>query len=213
MKSTIRLHGLVSFDRSAKARWLLTELGLEFQDRWLNRETKEIESAEFLRLNPMGRIPVLEIGDQAMCESGAICAYLADRYLESGLAPALDSPGRMHYQQWMYFASATLDVIQTRIMVIEDIPAGEVRTEKEAALVSELHDALTTLDSTLAKNTYLVANKFSAADICVSYHLYWLKLWPELDAEWRKFPRLHTYLERLQQMPSAIKANVFSYKA
>jgi glutathione S-transferase len=207
----IRLYSLTPYDRAAKARWMLTELGLAFEDRRLNRQAKEHESPEFLRLNPMGRVPVLEHGDSVIFESGAICAYLGDLHLDKGLAPALASPQRAQYQQWMYFASATLDTIQTRIMVIEDIPAGEVRTQKEAALVSDLRDAMSALDQTLAHQSYLVANRFSAADVCVSYQLYWLTLWPELNVVIDEFPKVVAYLERMKNSPSALKADVFSY--
>ena len=70
----IRLHSLVPFDRSVKARWLLNEMGVTYEDRLLDREKKEHESPAFLKLNPMGRVPVLEIGDKVLFESGAICA-------------------------------------------------------------------------------------------------------------------------------------------
>ncbi len=210
--SKFRLYGLATYDRSAKVRWLLTEMGIDFEMKYLNREKKEHETPAFLKLNPMGRIPVLEFNDQAMLESGAICEYLADLFGEKGMAPASDSPHRVKYLQWMYFASATIDVYQIRVMIIEDIPPGEVLNTKLTALQSDLRDALTTLNETFAKASYLVADRFSAADIAVSYHLAWLKLWPELDSVFTDFPRVNTYLDRMKAMPSAIKAYVFSYK-
>lgn len=208
----IRLHGLLPYDRSAKARWLLKELGVEYEDRWWDREKKEHEGPEFLRLNPMGRVPVLEFGDQVIFESGAICTFLADQYPDVGLAPLSSSPHRGEYLKWMFFASGTLDVFQTRIMVIEDIPAGEIQKEKEAALQSDLNDALEALDQTLSKSVFLVANRFSAADICVSYHLYFLRLWPELDSVLHGFPRVTAYLEEMKKRPFAVEAAAFSYQ-
>lgn len=210
--SMIRFYSLASYDRGAKARWLLTELGIAFETRMLDRKEKENDSPEFLRLNPMGRVPVMEIGDTAVFESGAICAYLADRYLDRGLAPGLSSPDRAKYLQWMYFSDSTLDQIQTRIMIIEDIPPGEVQIGKETRLLSDFHDALTAIDQDLIRNDYLVANRFSAADISVSYHLYWCAMWPELNGVLFKFPRVATYVERMKKMPSAVKANVFSFE-
>lgn len=210
--SIIRIYSLTSFDRGAKARWLLTEMGLPYESKMLDRESREHEGPEFLRLNPMGRVPVLQFGDTVIFESGAICAFLADLYLEKGLAPALSSPDRARYQQWMYFAAATLDVIQTRIMIIEDIPEGQVRTQKESALLAEVRDAMNTLDLALSRADYLVGNRMSAADICVSYHTYWFSLWPELDVIMREFPRVVSYIERMRKTPSAVKADVFSYE-
>ena len=211
-KPLLRLYGLTSFDRSAKVRWLLTELGLEFEDRWLDLDKKEFESADFLQLNPMGRVPVLVTDDGAISESGAICAYLADRYLDKGLAPQISSPARARYQQWMYFADATLERIQSRMMIIEDIPASELRTEKEETLFRDLEASLAALDQTLTKDSFLISNRFSAADIAVSYQLYWCGLWSELNAVIQKYPSVTSYLDRMKKMPSALTANVFSYQ-
>ena len=57
----IRIHALASFDRSAKLRWLLTELGVPFEVRTLSRDAKENESPDYLKLNPMGRVPTVEL--------------------------------------------------------------------------------------------------------------------------------------------------------
>jgi glutathione S-transferase len=209
----IRLHSLATFDRGAKARWLLTEMGLKFEERWLDREKNELESAAFLKLNPMGRVPVAEVGDQVMFESGAICAYLADLHLDKGMAPALAAPERAEYQKWMYFASATVDSIQSRMMIIEDIPPGEVQKAKEKALQDELRDSLEALDQVLSKSSYLVGNRFGAADICVSYQLYWLPLWPELKPVMDAFPRVVAYIDRIITRPAATSMKAFDYKA
>jgi len=208
----IRIHGVFPYDRGGKSRWLLTEMGIPFENRFLNRETGEMESPEYKKLHPMGRVPAMQVGDITMFESGAMVAFLADRFLDKGMAPQLSAPERATYQQWMYFADSTIDPIQNRIMIIEDIPAGEVRTAKETALVDELRDAVRALDQTLSKSSFLVANRLSAADICVSYHLFWLKLWPELDVIIAAFPKVVSYLDRMTKMPSAIESKVFAYE-
>jgi glutathione S-transferase len=209
----IRLHGINPYDRSAKARWLLTELKLDFEDRWHDQEKREFERPEFLKLNPMGRIPCLEIGDTVIYESGAICAYLADRYLERGLAPGVTAQERADYQKWMYFAATTLDSFVSRIMIIEDIPAGDCQMKKLTELQDEFRDCMVALDRTLSHASFLVRNKFSAADICVSYQLYFTTLWPELGGILEEFPSVASYLKRMKEMPSAVEAKVFSYQA
>ena len=209
----MRLYSFFPFDRSAKVRWTLTELGLPFEDHQLDREKSENTSEEYLRWNPMGRVPVLRIGDQAMFESAAICAHLADLHIDRGLAPALNSPDRAEYQKWMYFAASTLDVFQTCAMIIEDIPQGPVFTAKTQKLEEDLRDALTAMDRVLAKNEFMVGNRFSVADINLSYALYFQVLWPELAAIHAEFPRIGQYLERMKKHPTAVQAKVFSYQA
>ncbi len=208
----IRLHTFAKFDRGAKVRWLLHELGVAFEERVVDRAKKENESPEYLKMNPMGRVPVLEIDGTVFFESGAICTYLADLYPEKRLAPPMSNPReRAQYLQWMFFASATIDTIQTRIMVIEDIEEGSaVRIKKEAALMSDWRDALTSLDRALAKSGYLVGDRLTAADICVSYHLYRCTLWPELDVHLNDFTQVRNFLERMKQMPAAVRNEVFT---
>jgi glutathione S-transferase len=206
----MRLFGLTSFDRSAKVRWLLAELDLPFEDKRI--ESEELDSPEFLRLNPVGRVPILQIGDRVIFESGAILAYLADLHLDRGMAPAHGSPERGEYQQWMYFASATLDVFPIRAMIIEDIPAGEVQTAKLEALQSDVRSAVAAVDRALARGNFLVGNRFTTADIGVSYHLNFCRLWPEMEVEFKGFPRVIAYLDRMKALPSAKNADVFSYK-
>jgi glutathione S-transferase len=57
-----------------------------------------------------------------------------------------------------------------------------------------------------------MGSKFTAADVCVGYHIDWFPLWPELDVVMKDFPRVTAYIERMKAMPSAVKAGVFSYE-
>ena len=201
-ENLIRLYGVASFDRGGKVRWLLNEMGVKFEDRMLS-DASEQESPAFLKLNPMGRVPVLEIGDQVLFESGAICAYLADLHLDKGMAPALNAPERADYQKWMFFASATVDAVQKRMEIIEDIPAGAVHSEKIKDMQDELRGALEALDQALGKGSFLVGNRFGTADICVCYQLYWLRFAPELKSVMDAFPRVAAYIDRMLARPAA----------
>ena len=209
-KPLIRLHGFRTWDRSGKARWTLTELGLPFENRWLNSEKKEHETPEYLKLNPMGRVPVLEIDGHLFFESNAICLYLADRFGQKKLAPSPDSPDRPRYLQWMFFSEATIAPIQAKIQIVEDIPPGELFQKKESALTSDFNDVLETLDQGL-RGDFLLGDRLSTADLCVSYQLFFAMLWPELATHADRHPRVLAYLERMKKLPSADKCKIFSY--
>ncbi len=211
MRTPFQLYAIVPFDRSAKVRWLLTELGLPFEDKWVDFEDENETLREFHRITPMGRVPALKMGDEVMVESGAICAYLADHYLERGFAPALTSPDRGSYQQWMYFSVATMDSLVSQIMIAEELPPGEMRSQKEAALLNTLRDGMVMMEQTLARSPFLVGDRFTAADIGMSYHLAFCMLWPEFDAVIRDFPKGISYLEKMKARPAAIDAKVFAF--
>ena len=64
--------------RSIRARWVLQELGVEFESVTINMLEGEHRSPEFLTLNPAGKLPVLVDGDLILTESVAIVLYLAE---------------------------------------------------------------------------------------------------------------------------------------
>lgn len=209
----IKLYSVFTYDRSAKPRWLLEELGVPYQDHWLKRE--ELESPEYLRINPMGRVPTLEIDGRRMIESDAICAYLADRFAAKDgrkLAPAPESPERMEYLQWMSFVGGAVQALQTRIQIVEDIPPGELYDTKFKSIQGDLRDVGAMLSIPLERSPTLLASGFSAADACLGYHLYFLYMWPELSSILADFPHVGAYLARLKQRPAAIRAQAFSYE-
>ncbi len=97
-------------------------------------------------------------------------------------------------------------------MIIEDIPPGDYFHEKSSALFAEVKDAAELLNTVLTHQDYLVNGHFSAADIGVSYHLYFCKLWPELKVIIDAYPYLNRYLERVMARPAAVKAKVFTFE-
>ncbi len=103
----------------------------------------------------------------------------------------------------MYFASATIDTIQWRYEMIEDIPTNAAIGERVKALQHDLRGALEALDQTLSHNSFLVGNRFGTADICVSYQLHWLKFGPELKSVMEAFPRVEAYIDRMFARPAA----------
>ena len=73
--------------RSIRILWLLEEIGQPYERVTLDIRNGPQTDPDFLRLNPMGKVPVLVDGQAVVSESGAIVAYLADRFPEARLAP------------------------------------------------------------------------------------------------------------------------------
>ena len=83
--------------RATRPRWMLEELGHPYTIIHVDLDAKENREPGYLRVHPLGRVPVLVDGDVTIFESIAICMYLADKYLERGLAPLVSSPLRGPY--------------------------------------------------------------------------------------------------------------------
>ena len=73
-------------------------------------------SAELIRLNPLGQVPVLMLPDDSvMTESAGMTIYLADIYPEAKLAPSVTSPQRSRYLRWMLFLAANIYMTDLRV--------------------------------------------------------------------------------------------------
>jgi glutathione S-transferase len=94
--------------RSIRARWILQELGVDFESVRVNLIAGEHQRPEFLRINPAGKIPVLVDGDLVLTESVAIVLYLAEKYPESNLLPA-DLRQRAEVNRWLLFTVTELE--------------------------------------------------------------------------------------------------------
>jgi len=80
--------------RAGRPRWLLEEIGAPYEIASLDLKKGEHKQPEYMKIHPHGAVPALIDGDLALFESAAICMYLADKYPEKKLAPALGTPAR-----------------------------------------------------------------------------------------------------------------------
>src|SRR6202000_2139454 len=95
--------------RSFTARWMLAELDLPHRVQVVDIRSGHQKAPDYLRLNPMGKVPTLTDGDAVVTETAAICLYLADRYSYGALAPKVDDPARAAYLRWAVFSTAVLE--------------------------------------------------------------------------------------------------------
>src|SRR6059058_4457227 len=94
--------------RSSRVLWLLEEIGAPYELAEVAGAQRR--SGEHLRRHPLGRVPVLELGDgTTMFESAAICLQLADLNPVAGLIPPTGSSERALVYQWVVFAVAELE--------------------------------------------------------------------------------------------------------
>src|SRR6202521_6324057 len=82
---------------------VLEEIGAPYELILVDRNKHAHKSAEYLTLNPTGRIPVLVDGDRFLFEAAAICLHLADRHPEVRLAPPLGSAERGECYKWLMY--------------------------------------------------------------------------------------------------------------
>ncbi|KAA8545451.1 hypothetical protein F0562_020235 [Nyssa sinensis] len=128
------------------------------------------KTPEFLKMNPIGKVPVLETPDGPIFESNAIARYVTRLKPDNPLYGS--SPIEYgHIEQWIDFASLEIDAnllkwFRPRMGRDVYLPLAE-----EAA-ISALKRALGALNTHLASNTYLVGHAVTLADIIMTCNLY-----------------------------------------
>lgn len=152
--------------RSFRVLWMLEELGVPYELQMLDLEQQEQKSAPFLELNPMGKVPTLVDGTTKLTESAAICAWLADRFPEKGLAPAMDATARPDYLRWMFFAPGCVEPAFTEKL-------NNYATDPRQAAWGSFDDVIATIGPAVDQGRYLLGKAFCAADIMVGSVVRW----------------------------------------
>ena len=110
--------------RSFSAIWLMEESGLPYERVLTDITTGAQKAPEFLKINAMGKVPALKDGDAALGEAAAICAYVADRYPQTKLAPAPTDPLRAKYLQWLFFSPSCIEPALIQIFTKIEVPTS-----------------------------------------------------------------------------------------
>jgi glutathione S-transferase len=97
------------FSRASNVVWMLEELGVPYELRFVDILKGAQKSPEIVALNPMGKVPILTDGDVVVTEAAAIGLYLADRYSLGKLAPAPDGTARAAYLRWSLFSPSVIE--------------------------------------------------------------------------------------------------------
>lgn len=181
--------------RSATVHYMLHELGEPFEIVPIDLKAGEHKSAVFLKINPMGKLPVLRDGDVVVTETPAILVYLADKYPKAGLAPAVDEPDRGAYLRWLFFYGSCFEPALADMFLKRESPPSTVGWGKPS-------DVLDTLSAGLEPGPWLLGERFSAADVMVGSGVAFMlgfKVLPER-------PEYLAYAERLEARPARVAA-------
>lgn len=86
----------------------LHEIGTPFEGKPMSFRNKDLRAADYLALNPEGKVPTLLVDGRPLTEVAAILYYLAKRFPDAGLLPRDDIAADARALSWMSFAASTL---------------------------------------------------------------------------------------------------------
>jgi len=190
----MRLYHLAP-SRSTRVLWMLEEAGQPFELTLLKREDRHTD--EHRLRHPLGRVPVLEDEEGFLFESAALCLHLADLYPEGQLNWPLGSHERALVYQWTLFAMTELEpaIIESRTHRDDDPDRAKAGAER-------LQTAAAVIEATLERHEYLVADRFSVADVVCGAVLIFAKNAGLTD----ELPKINSYIDRLEARPARQRA-------
>ncbi|MDV6347709.1 glutathione S-transferase family protein [Nitrosomonas sp. Is35] len=203
----ITLYG-IEWSRAKYVLFTLAELGLDFQHVRINPFEKEKNAPEYLKLNPLAQVPTLVDGDLVLTEAMAINFYLSRKYGAGKLwADRLEDEAQIY--KWSLFAvtqmeTACVDLILHRKVFDVKIRNPDIIQAAEKKLVKPLE----VLNNYLAGKDFLVAGKFTVADIHMTGVLSYA-----LGGEFDFSPYRHVvrYLDAILSRPACRKAGIAPY--
>ena len=182
--------------RSAGVLILLEELGADYELHVLNLKKGEQRRADYLAVNPMGKVPAIVHDGALVTEQGAVYAYLADLYPEAGITPAIGDPLRGPYLRWLFFYGSSFEpALVDRSLKREPAPPS-------TCPYGDYDTMLKTLTDQLAAGPFLLGERFTAADVLWGTALRWttmFKLVPET-------PVITGYVGRMTARPAVARA-------
>jgi glutathione S-transferase len=158
--------------RGFRVVWLLEEMGLAYRLRPVDLLAGVENDAEYLAINPAGFIPAIRDGDVTMIESIAIMEYLIARCGPTPLAPDPHDPAFPAYQQFLHLGEAGLATSMYFVVVSRNLAPEAERHNWGARKALEVFESrLGLVTRQLARSPYLAGDRFTAADISVTYAL------------------------------------------
>ena len=164
-----------SLSRAMRCMWMLEEMGLPYEVIKKSTRSDDLQSAEYLRLNPNGRIPTLVDGSTVIWESMAINLYLAQKYegpLHSTRPEVMALAAQWSFWAMLEMEAYLLDLLMHRAMLPEFGRDPSFAARDELLLKKPLR----VLDKALAARSYLAADDFTVADLNVASILAWGKM-------------------------------------
>lgn len=187
---------------NVKVAIMLEELGVPYQLHGVNIRKGEQKTAEFLALNPNGKVPVLV--DQAavdfvLTESAAILVYLAEKH-GALLAPSGAQRARTFEQLFFHASGLSPAFGQSGFfqkMAAEKMPIAIERFHGESKRV------LAVLNQVLEKNPYVAGNDYSIADIA---HFGWIWRRAFAEVDFADTPAVARWYDSVAQRPAVLRA-------
>jgi glutathione S-transferase len=195
--ATLRIYGLAR-TRAFRALWIAKELGLDYEHIPVEIGQAGARQADYLALNPNGRLPTIDDDGFVLWESLAITLYLAKKHATGTLYPAT-LEGEAEAWKWSLWAVQEVDRgVNIWSLHAVRLPPQDRDPQRLAEALKVIGPPFKVLDGVLAKRPYLLGDAFTVADLNVS-----AVISRAIDMDLAALPHLGDWLGRCLDRPAA----------
>ena len=158
--------------RGLRVMWLCEELNIDYEIQNVDFSKEFRFSEQWLKINPLGKLPSLRDGDILLFESCAMIQYILDKYGGGKLQPSPSTTSYAYFLQWLWFSEATFarpigEIVNHR----REFPDEQEIPEVVQEMQSRIYKCLDALNEALEGNDFILGKNFTAADISLGYSL------------------------------------------
>jgi glutathione S-transferase len=194
----LKIWGRINSVNVKKALWCLGELGVPYERVDAGGQFGVVNTPEYRRMNPNGRVPLMEEDDFVLWESHSIVRYLCAKHSLGQLCPS-ELRARADAERWMDWAF-------TFQSAMRDVFWGLIRTPPEKRNpkaiedgIKASHELAAMLDQALAERPYVAGAAFTMGDIPIGAEV---QRYLRVPIERPSWPKLEAWFERLRERPS-----------
>ncbi|RMF01695.1 MAG: glutathione S-transferase family protein, partial [Alphaproteobacteria bacterium] len=184
--------------------------GADYVSHQLQFSTRDHKKADYLKINPRGRLPALRDGDFILTESLAMLVYVDEKFPDPPLFPG-GAQERARIWEMISFCSSYFEPAAN--WVVGAIRKGlfDSRRERVLRAIEDAHGELGILEEALARRPWLACDHLSAADLTYYPYLEFMLRMAGREAAkglplglspfGARYPRLAAWRERMRAIP------------
>jgi glutathione S-transferase len=175
----------------------LVAANIEHEIKTIDLSQGEQFSAEYIKINPLSKVPALKVNDNIITEGAAILLHISDQAPQAKLLPNIGSVERVQALQWLQFMYGNVHSPYSRLFMPTRYAENE--DDVKAKAEQELNKIFTRIDEQLNKNDFIACDQLSLADFYLLVAIYWEFVLQTPLTE--TFSNVATYKQRMLEVP------------
>jgi len=181
--------------------WMLEELGQPYTTNWLDFGPAGMKTADYLAVNPMGKVPAIRHNGKVVTEAAAICLFLADAFPQAKLKPS-SAAELADYFRFTLFAAGPMEQAVTARAMGWQVPEGR----DGLAGFGSFDATIDGMEKMLTGRDFVCGKTFTAADVYVGSTIDWGLGFKSIPSR----PAFEAYAARVRARPAYASAKAIN---